>query len=250
MPILPNTVITLEPPTLGTGYCPANYQTLVNDIVDGIVPTFNSDIGNSFFNTGAGTPSAANQIFPWLDSDGFWWVYSSSAWNRKHTLPAGSSERRMWVGTLTDLRSYDGGDGTATAPAAPGTGAMWAEDTAMSARFPVGAGAFAASGTVDAAGTQTGTGVLGEDKHLLIASEIPTHNHNVRVETAGGAAVSNLMCLDFKEKPAGNGNNDFSFQAGIHVVSDNFGGGLSHNNLPPFYGVYFIKRTARTHYTK
>ena len=239
MPILPNTVITLEPPTLGTGYCPANYQTLVDDIVNGIVPTFNSDIGNSFFNTGAGTPSAANQIFPWLDPDGFWWVYSSSAWNRMHTLPAGSNERRMWVGTLVDLRSYDGGDGTATAPAAPFTGAMWAEDTAMSARFPVGAGTFATAGTVAAAGINTTTGVVGEDLHTLTVAELAAHAHTV-------GSLGNLDINGGSTRTLYGGSVEFNLTSNTSTI----GSSTPHNNLPPFYGVYFIKRTARTHYTK
>lgn len=239
MPILPNTVITLEPPTLGTGYCPANYQTLVDDIVYGIVPTFNSDVGNSFFNTGSGTPSAANQIYPWFDQDGFWWTYSGGAWVRKHSLPALSSERRMWVGTLVDLRSYDGGDGTATTPAAPVTGAMWSEDTLMAARFPVGAGAFAASGTVAVAGTNTSTGVVGEDKHTLVIAEAPAHTHTV-------GALSNLDIDGLSTRTLYGGSAEF-IETGTTSSS---GSGTPHNTLPPFYGVYFIKRTARTHYLR
>ena len=247
---MPNlNLITLTAPTLPLGYCPATYQNLALDIINGTQAAFNSTVGNSFFNTGASAPAVNNQIFPWFDNDGQWWIFSGGVWTRENPTPALSGERKIWVGTISDLQAYDGGDGTAATPSTY-AGAMWEVDAAFSARFPVGVGAFAASGSVAVTGTTTSTSIAGEDKHLLIESEIPTHNHNVRVETANGVAVSNLMCTDFTEKPAGNGNNDFSFQTGIHVVADNFGGGLSHNNLPPFYGVYFIKRTARAYYTK
>lgn len=247
---MPNlNLITLTAPTLPLGYCPATYQNLALDIINGTQATFNSTVGNSFFNTGASAPSVNNQIFPWLDNDGQWWIFSVGVWIRENPTPPKSGERKMWVGTISDLQAYDGGDGTATPPSIY-AGAMWDVDTEFAARFPVGVGAFVASGAVAVLGTATSTSIVGEDKHTLNASEIPTHNHNVRVETANGVTVSNLMCTDFAEKPAGNGNNDFSWQAGIHVVADNFGGGLSHNNLPPFYGVYFIKRTIRVYYTK
>lgn len=247
---MPNlNLITLTAPTLPLGYCPATYQNLALDIINGTQATFNSTVGNSFFNTGASAPSVNNQIFPWLDNDGQWWIFSGGVWIRENPTPPSSGERKMWVGTISDLQAYDGGDGTATTPSIY-AGAMWDVDTEFAARFPVGVGAFVASGAVAVLGTATSTSIVGEDKHTLNASEIPTHNHNVRVETANGVTVSNLMCTDFAEKPAGNGNNDFSWQAGIHVVADNFGGGLSHNNLPPFYGVYFIKRTIRVYYTK
>lgn len=247
---MPNlNLITLTAPTLPLGYCPATYQNLALDIINGTQATFNSTVGNSFFNTGASAPAVNNQIFPWFDNDGQWWIFSGGVWARENPTPALSGERKMWVGTISDLQAYDGGDGTATTPSTY-AGAMWEVDTEFAARFPVGVGAFAASGSVAVTDKITSTSIAGEDKHLLIESEIPTHNHNVRVETTSGVKVLNLMCTDFPEKPAGNGNNDFSFQSGIHVVSDNFGGGISHNNLPPFYGVYFIKRTARAYYTK
>jgi hypothetical protein len=246
---MPNlTLFTLTAPSLPTNYCPLSYQNLANDIIEGTQVTFNSTIGNSFFNFGPSIPAINNRIYPWLDENGQWWIFSQGVWLYKNTVVAGGYDRRIFVGTTTDLLSYDGGDGTAVA--GDTFGPMWMVDTSFDARFPVGAGTFAASGAVAVNGTATATSIVGEDKHTLNASEIPTHNHNVRVETANGVTVSNLMCTDFAEKPAGNGNNDFSFQAGIHVVADNFGGGLSHNNLPPFYGVYFIKRTSRIYYTK
>ena len=246
---MPNlTLFTLTAPSLPTNYCPLSYQNLANDIIEGTQVTFNSTIGNSFFNFGPSIPAINNRIYPWLDENGQWWIFDQGFWVYKNTVVANGYDRRIFVGTTTDLLSYDGGDGAVTVT--PTSGPMWMVDTDFDARFPVGAGTFAASGAVAVNGTATATSIVGEDKHTLNASEIPTHNHNVRVETANGVTVSNLMCTDFAEKPAGNGNNDFSFQAGINVVADNFGGGLSHNNLPPFYGVYFIKRTGRVYYTK
>ena len=246
---MPNlTLFTLTAPSLPTNYCPLSYQNLANDIIGGTQVTFNSTIGNSFFNFGPSIPAINNRIYPWLDENGQWWIFDQGFWVYKNTVVANGYDRRIFVGTTTDLLSYDGGDGAVTVT--PTSGPMWMVDTDFDARFPVGAGTFAASGAVAVNGTATATSIVGEDKHTLNASEIPTHNHNVRVETANGVTVSNLMCTDFAEKPAGNGNNDFSFQAGINVVADNFGGGLSHNNLPPFYGVYFIKRTGRVYYTK
>jgi hypothetical protein len=242
------TLINLVPPSLPVNYCPTNYQTLANDIISGTQAIFNSTIGNSFFNFGASFPAINNRVYPWLDDQGLWWIFTQGFWIRKNTVEAAGQERRMFVGSTIDLGLYDGGDGAVTVTSV--TGPMWEIDTAFEARFPVGVGAFAASGAVAVNGTSTATSVVGEDKHVLSDSEIPTHNHNVRVETANGTPVLNLMCTDFAQKPAGNGNDDFSFESGIHVVADNFGGGLSHNNLPPFYGVYFIKRTARVYYTK
>lgn len=242
------TLINLVPPSLPVNYCPTNYQTLANDIISGTQAIFNSTVGNSFFNFGASFPAINNRVFPWLDDQGLWWIFDQGFWIRKNPVDAAGQERRMFVGSTVDLGLYDGGDGSVTVTNV--TGPMWEVDTNFEARFPVGVGAFAASGAVAVNGTSTATSVVGEDKHVLSASEIPTHNHNVRVETANGTPVLNLLCKDFAEKPAANGNNDFSWQDGIHVVADDFGGGLSHNNLPPFYGVYFIKRTARVYYTK
>ena len=232
---MPNlTLITLTAPSLPANYCPASYQKLANDIIGGTQATFNSTIGNSFFNFGPTYPAINNQIFPWLDQDGNWWIYDQSLWTRKNPVAAGGFDRRIFVGTTTDLLSYDGGDGTATATTT--TGPMWMVDTLFDARFPVGAGAFAASGAVAVLGTATSTSIVGEDQHTLTVPEIPAHTHN----------FFPLVTAD-----ANNGGaNGVQYGTTANVATSSTGGGAAHNNLPPFYGVYFIKRTARVYYTK
>ena len=231
---MPNlTLITLTAPSLPANYCPASYQKLANDIIGGTQATFNSTIGNSFFNFGPTYPAINNRIYPWLDENGQWWIYDQGFWLRKNPVTA-AYERRIYVGTTTDLLSYDGGDGTATATTT--TGPMWMVDTLFDARFPVGAGAFAASGAVAVLGTATSTSIVGEDQHTLTVPEIPAHTHN----------FFPLVTAD-----ANNGGaNGVQYGTTANVATSSTGGGAAHNNLPPFYGVYFIKRTARVYYTK
>lgn len=253
---MPNlTLITLTPPNLPVGYCPLNYQTLANDIISGTQATFNSSIGNSFFNFGPTTPALNNQVYPWLDEDGNWWVFNGGYWSRKNPVTPGGSERRIYVGNTTDLRSYDGGDGTANTPTNY-TGAMWEVDTAFDARFPVGAGAFAASGTVNVNGTTTSTAVSGEDKHLITTAEMPTHTHQVSIKTFGhGGSDGDRVAADGGTSSPTLTNNvtafpSSTFDPDVDAIAANSGGSTPHNNLPPFYGVYFIKRTSRVYYTK
>ena len=231
---MPNlTLITLTPPSLPIGYCPSNYQQLANDVISGTQATFNSTIGNSFFNYGPTTPALNNQVYPWLDEDGNWWIYKDGYWLRKNPVAIGSSERRVYVGTTTDLQTYDGGN---TNTLSNWSGPMWEVDTEFEARFPVGAGTFAASGVVVVQGKVTSTAVAGEDKHTLTIPEMPSHTHS----------FFPLVTAD-----ANNGGaNGVQYGATANVATSSTGGDAAHNNLPPFYGVYFIKRTARVYYTK
>ena len=232
---LSTTLITLTPPTLGTGYCPASYQQLADDIIDGTEATFNSSVGNSFFSTGSSTPTDID--FPWLDDDGYWWQYSNGCWNRKHPEPTNSSVRRIYVGSTTDLLSYDGGDGTSTASTYAGP--MWEVDSVFAASFPVGVGTFAASGTVSVGGTSTSTAVSGEDKHTLTTAELPAHTHTVTAKSGLDINATSTRTL-YGSGAEFTGSSDTS----------SVGSGAAHNNLPPFVGVYFIKRTSRQYYVK
>ena len=240
---MPNlTLITLTPPSLPVGYCPSNYQQLANDVISGTQANFNSSIGNSFFNFGPTTPTLNNQVYPWLDNNGNWWVFQGGYWSRQNPVAANSSERRIFVGTSADVLSYDGGDGTVYS-GNPYAGSMWAIDTNFEARFPVGAGTFAASGVVSVNGTTTSTAVAGEDKHTLVTAEMPSHTHQILDQYINlvqrGTADSGVFSATNRSEGVAN-----------LLPTTSSGGDAAHNNLPPFYGVYFIKRTSRVYYTK
>jgi microcystin-dependent protein len=224
-----------------------NYQNLANDIIGGTQAVFNSTIGNSFFNFGPTFPAINNRIYPWLDENGQWWIFDQGFWVYKNPVVAGSYERRIFVGTTNDLLSYDGGDGTAVA--GDTSGPMWMVDTLLDARFPVGVGAFAASGAVAVLGTATSTSIVGEDQHTLSAPEIPSHTHSL-----GANGKPAVFWDNFVQEAGGDGNPSFSFNQSVPETSTStggvIGGGGAHNNLPPFCGVYFIKRTSRIYYTK
>ena len=162
-----------------------------------------------------------------------WYTWDSTfgVWLSPHPTPPSSDERRMWIGIDTDLITYDGGDAN---PLSLYSGAMWAVDTAFAARFPVGVGTFAASGAVAVLGTG------GEDKHLLTIAEMPAHDHP-------GSNLSHTIATDSGGSDMG-ADYDTDNKDPIVLTIASQGGGTAHNNLPPYIGVYFIKRTIRQFY--
>jgi len=245
---LPTTLISLTPPTLPINYCPTSYQALANDLIGQTTAQFPATTGNLYYNTGNTAPTADNRIYPWLDNDANWWIWSNAytAWVRKNPVDSGSSERRIWLGNTTDLLSYDGGDGTSTVYAAAGP--MWEVDTTMSAVFPVGVGTFTNSGVVSVGQSTTNTSVVGEDKHVLLAAEIPSHTHVIENQ---GAEKAQRGSADFLAATnLANPESTIDLKTTNSFGGDTSGNTVAHNNLPPFYGVYFIKRTARIYYAK
>lgn len=233
-----NVLITFTPPVFPVGFCwPADPQTFVDSLSTwGANWQFNIDVANAFWNTGP-KPDANHRVFPWLRQvgdglDGVWW-YSATygAWIQSHPTPASGAERRLWVDTTGNLETYDGGD---TDPAGPASGPMWEVDTNFAARFIVGPGAFSASGTIAVNTGTTGTGVSGEDQHTLTVGEMPAHTHDITPITTKGS------------------DNDAGFTFALdsqNLIADkttsSSGGGLAHNNLPPMWAAYVIKRTSR-----
>jgi hypothetical protein len=213
----------------------------VSELYDLFIGTTTAYVnGNySLFNYGENKPSTDDTDKPWIRTVGNLpdrvYVYASGYWLSKHQTPAGGDERRIWVGSLADLKTYDGG---ADEDVNDFSGPFWEVDDAMSARFPVGVGEFDASGEV--AVTETG----GEDKHTLVSDALPDHTHNFTVNKSvtgdDAAGPQQILMADRNINATGGVQPD--------VTVDGGGGGLAHNNLPPYYGVYFIKRTGRIYY--
>lgn len=90
----------------------------------------------------------------------------------------------------------------------------------LSGRFPLGA-----------SGTHNLHSTGGEETHTLTVDEMPTHNHII-----GGNVVQRGSGGDAFRELAG------TYPGGNNANSQSVGGGLPHNNMPPYYGINFIIR--------
>jgi hypothetical protein len=174
-----------------------------------------------------------------------WFSWNGAAWVWPHDIAPNSGDRRMWVGSESDLWFYDGGDGTDPAAATDTKGAMWAVDTIFNSKSPRGA----VVGTLDPAasgGADTST--------ITIPSYLPSHSHaeSVIQSVANGTWNSNGQ----PQVPiAGNGP---AVAQGAHadrfVGTTNLAGGgalptVDVPIIPSCVGTFFIKRSARKFYT-
>lgn len=226
----------LIPGTLPGGYCPASYQQLYNDFFG--LGFAQAPAVQAYIWTGA-TPPIDFTTYPlWAPLDGagapmfpglFGYDTAFGGWTAKHPVPANSSMVVLWIGTLAAIDTFDGG---AAGAISAYTGPMWVVVAALAARFPVGVGTFPSGAGVAIGATG------GEEKHQLVVTELPSHNHPV---TYSGDLITN---------PGGTPNlKTQGYPGGIGANTGDTGGDVAHNNVPPYYGVYFIQRTLRTHYT-
>lgn len=233
-------LLPLQPGTLPSGACYNSEQERLVAFAGALWAVLE---GQSFFNYGPDKPDPENNIYPWLRTvDDRWYKYSGG-WIAKNPEDAESDVRRLWYGNTTDLQTYDGGDTNA-----PGlsSGPMWEVDTLFAARFPVGPGTFP-GGTVVNVG-----GIGGEDEHVLTDDEVPATSvlpldgngdqlpANPRFQKSGEVSGLSSTNGDFTGEDSGGKMTD--------VLAQVAGGGEGHNTLPPYRGIYLIKRTARVNY--
>lgn len=232
-----DTLITIIPPSFPEGYCyPTTPQELINDAFEGAQATIPGEFQGVIVSDTQ--PDVDDQDKVWVKLNGSetnWFVFINGEWCCPHQTPAGGDERRIYVGenNAGGLWSYDGGDGIDPALATDTTGSFWAVDTNFAAIFPVGVGTFAGGGAVGLGGTG------GEDEHVLTESEMPAHTHGM--PTGVNEMRTNVA-------PGSGNNNDDSISGNGYYSRATFsenGGDEAHNNLPPYLGVYFIKRSAR-----
>lgn len=230
-----NAQVILTPGTLPEGACYETEQIRYNAYIEATTGALPGEYGT--INKGSTAPNADDRMNPWVRTnpdgspDGTY-IYFDGSWKRKHPLDPGLI--MMWAGAIGDIDAIDGGAaGTATLISGP----FWEVVTAMAARFPVGVGSFP-SGTAVAV---TGTG--GEEKHVLVTAELPE---------VLGTIKSPYNAILMEEPSEGNfalnsDNNNISKVS----LNDAIKGGdnTGHNTLPPYFGIFFVRRTVRIYYS-
>lgn len=227
-----NQQVILQAGSVPTETCFESIQQLYNTFINNTTAYVAG--GYSLFNYGDSTPAVDDQDRPWIRTisgkpDRIY-SFVDGKWVSKHPVPALGNLRQMWVGSEADLETYDGGAaGTANEMAGP----FWQIDTAMSAKFPVGVGDFAAS--------VTDTG--GEKDTTLEEKNLPPHTHDLNYTESALKNTNGALNDGEGHFISGAKTVNGMIRAGSGQTSESF------TNLPPYYGVYFIKRTVREYYT-
>jgi hypothetical protein len=226
--------VTIQTAEIPSGYC---FQGLASDWpflislltarLDGTLNTIN--LGNS-------VPAAAQRGSPWLRTftDGSpdrWYSFSNGYWLAQH--PALPGQVILWGGDIATINTFDGGE---VATVGPMAGPMWERIAELDGKFPIGPGTLASTAVVSAGDTG------GEEKHQLVLGELPKHTPTPAsgdtIKTLGGPYVGAEGSINR------NGSMDYKPISPFTEI----GGDLSHNNMPPYFGIYFIRRTARLYY--
>lgn len=224
-------ITTLDVPTT---FCFTSWQQSWPTLVSLLMA--NQEGNQQFINFGSTTPVAEDQDKPWFrtNADGTpdkFYSYSSGNWLALHPIAPGLIV--WWNGALASVPTLDGGEAGAVSPT---TGPFWEQLTQMDGRFPLGPGTLT-DGTVVAVG---GTG--GNQKVTLNLSQIPAHTHTVKIggqgDVAGGSIIESVQNPD---SPQGQ-------KETLSAGGDAGGNTVAHDNMPPYYGIYALKRSTRLYY--
>lgn len=252
--------VTLEATTISpANFCPTTEQERLNKYAQhltGVLPG-----GYSTFVIGNEKPLAVDQNKAWLrlDSAGRperWYTFANGSWQSPHPVPPGFIQ--LYMGSITSIGNFDRSDGSTGSTISENTGPFWEElkdlrpsGTAQPfygrcAVHPDPSGALVTNQTVSlvpAGGSGTGNRLVfastgGQERHTLVRDEIPDHTH---LFTGSIKAINNgtsTAIAIYAPEPTSTQNSTLN------------GGGadLPHQNMPPFFVAYYIRRTARTHY--
>lgn len=244
MPDLPVT-----PSTLPSGFCPSDYQGLLNGFSAHQFVT----LPDTFQGLTVSSTTPTDTSRPWLQLDSFGrpvriYVFASGAWLSLH--PDFPGKTIIWTTTLPTMTTFDGGD--ANAPSAI-SGPMWEVVTALETRVPIGAGTLP-SGTVLTVG---GTG--GAETVTLDDDEIPDHQHFICKADTGDFGDPPVTSNQYAYRSIQDANQPSEYvlrgqtsEADTGLTSgfggDGAGATVAHQNLQPYLVVYFLRRTSRLFY--
>lgn len=232
---------------LASGFCPATLQEMVNGFSAVQTVTFPA----SFTGITVSATKPTDQTQAWLQLDSFGrpvrlYYFASGAWLSQHPLPPGFT--MIWTTALPTFTSFDGGDAN---PLSAISGPMWEEVTAFRARFPIGVGTLPISGTAVAVG-DTG----GLEQVALTAQNIPGPDINVWAGSSDGSASGIREAISTVENPHSGTSAAYQSSDGVaghndyiqNPYGDSSGAATAHQNLPPYLGVYLLRRSSRIFY--
>lgn len=241
--------ITLTPATLPSGFCPGTEQERLNEYARRLLGQLPGNY--STINYGNTKPSAIDQDKPWIRTNGDAtfdriYTYANGAWRSKHLIEPNFIMPYWYVGTLTAqiVAALDGGTYISPTPTSADNGPFWELASEMAAKFPIHPGTFA-SGV-----SMVGAGTGGSEKVTLAKSQIPPHQHEIppyNLSGTSGATTQILVRNDLQDF----GNNLVTSDGtdkGVGNSNPSAPAALPHDNIPPYVGLYFIRRTARLYY--
>lgn len=226
--------ITLTPGDLGEGYALTTLQEFYERII--ALTTATADATSTFvISQTAPAPEDQDKVLVLVDSANAIkriYTYSGGTWVSPNPEAPGAPVRRIFRGSLDDLKLYDGGDTSAPGLA---SGPMWEEDTDFIYRFPLHAGPTQVNPATIVAPDDTG----GEEVHTLTGAESGTavHTHPLIVPVKAGTDMTAGAAAGIDLDTAGSTGPSAEVPASA-----------AHNNMPPYLAVYFIRRTSRVFY--
>lgn len=237
-------ILPVDAATLSSGFCPADYQAMLNAFSAAQSVTFPS----TFTGITASSTKPSDQTKAWLQLDSLGrpvrlYYFAQGAWLALHPTVPGLT--MWWFAALPDFTTFDGGDANGIGPA---SGAMWqqakdAGGTIIAAKFPIVAGTLP-SGKVLSVG-DTG----GEETHSLDLTETPPHTHNCAAVSQGGGGGSGAEL--FQANEVANVS-----QSNVTLITNSSGGNgatppvaAGHNCLPLYIAGFLLQRSARLFYS-
>lgn len=230
--------LPLIPGTLSSNCYPANPQTLYTEMFSrGAVQV--DALNGVIISESAPEPEDRDKMWVKVDSSGIplgQFIYGNGQWEWPHEVPPSSPCRWLWVGDLTALATFDGGN----VGSAPYAGPFWEVDNDFAGRSPMAPGLIPSA---NPAKTLSVGENYGEGAHTQTIEEVGPHTHPLsprdELEGTGSGDIEGITV-------SGTGPSVGTLIAAQNeYTTDQQAMPVIH----PVRGIYIIKRTARIYRT-
>lgn len=222
------------PSVLSTTPYPNTWKQAVDYITQNTEVVTELTAADQFFNFGDSVPAAEYQAYPWIrTTDDRVYRYHSGAWLARHPLDPASSELRLWIGSLANLQTHDGGDTNSPGDA---SGPMWEEYTAAQGRFPIHPATLPVEGAIGP------TSIGGVETVTIAQANLPAVQLDVPIPASdtsqSDTGAGRIAC----------GSDTVEAVDGPTLQTEALGSGTALSVLNRYIGIYVIRRTSRIYF--